>query len=206
MIYIIYADDGSKIDELDDDKFAEFKERYSCKTFNGLNDFMKQEYGYHIEKVEEGDYKYIIIQSMGGKEDKFRTFDEIKDWIKGNTYADPSAVKAWKNFDELKEYIDREYGGYYKVRTFEKSREQKIYDRLCNIKRPNKVFKVGARVRAVGVVSFMDLKGKEGTLCHIKDSEYIGINFDDNIGGNDCEGHARDEHGRYGIRNEFELI
>ena len=106
-----------------------------------------------IKHDEEGDYKYIVISKSDGSEYKFITLDELKKWIYTTTYIVSTTIDSWKDFDELKNYMDDTYGGKYEVKRAGKSREQLIYERLCNIKRPRpKVvkFRGGDVVECIG--------------------------------------------------------
>lgn len=216
MKYIMYSvGDNSKIGELNERDLNKLKMTYGLKDdvpLDILDDTMRGEAGLYIKAIEDikgGDYKYTLTTTIGFDmgEQKFRTLDEFKDWINNNTYADPLSVSAWTTFEELKEYMDREYGTHYEIKTTEKSREQLIYERIAKVKRPKNEFKLGARVRAKGDVSYMNMKGKIGTIVHLKSDTLIGVGFDTSFGfGNDCESHARDGHGRYGSKDEFELI
>ena len=215
MKYVIYDDDdcGRKIDELDEKRLILLKENFNLEksaSLGLLNDKLKEEYGYHIKEVNGGDYKYVLIERRGcDAEHKFITLDELKDWIFNFTYIMHSTVYAWKNFEELKEYMEKTHSGVYEIKKAGKSREQLIYERLAKVKRPKKVFKVGARVIAINKVEGEYLRGMKGTVCFIKDYGDIGVDFDSELTygvGHDCCGAGRMRHCRWGKKEEFELI
>jgi len=77
-------------------------------------------------------------------------------------------------------------------------------------------FIVGNRVVAIKTVDGWDLKGKRGKVIiirHIRitserwfDGMGIGVEFDEYIGGHDCEGRGKMGHCRYGRFEDFRLV
>lgn len=71
-------------------------------------------------------------------------------------------------------------------------------------------FKLGDRVRAIGEVCGLNLKGKCGTVILVGDtleSTEVGVEFDEPItNGHSCAGNGKMGHCRNGVEGEFELI
>jgi len=56
--------------------------------------------------------------------------------------------------------------------------------------------KIGDRVEIIGRSSFLFV-GLFGVIVDIRKDGYVGVEFDKNIGGHDCDGKGKDCHCRY---------
>lgn len=70
-------------------------------------------------------------------------------------------------------------------------------------------FEIGDRVKTLVTYQGINKRviNKVGTVVHFYEDDFtdIGVEFDDNIRGHDCEGHAKYGHGWYIMYKHLEL-